>query len=100
MITAADTNVLSDLIFHNERFESQSRAWLEEAQGRGAVVICHVVYAELVSPYKSRVALEEELESLGVTLSPITDDIAYEAGLRWSRYRHAGGPRTRSSPTF
>ena len=40
------------------------------------------------------------LNDLGVELSPIDDTIAYEAGLRWQRYREAGGTRERLLPDF
>ena len=32
--------------------------------------------------------------------SPVTTEIAYEAGLRWQRYRQAGGPRERIITDF
>ena len=35
-----------------------------------------------------------------MSVSPITTEIAYEAGLRWRRYREAGGPRTRIITDF
>ena len=38
--------------------------------------------------------------SINVTCSPVTTAIAYEAGLRWQRYRRAGGPRQRIITDF
>ena len=35
-----------------------------------------------------------------MTVSPIDSDVAHEAGLRWGRYRRAGGSRTRILPDF
>ena len=45
--------------------------------------------------YRDRAALDNALLELGTTLSPIDSSIAFEAGLRWKRYRAAGGPRNR-----
>lgn len=35
-----------------------------------------------------------------MTLSPIDTSIAYEAGLRWTRYRRTGGPLERIISDF
>ena len=40
------------------------------------------------------------LNSRNSIVLPITTDIAYEAGLRWQRYRRAGGPRERIITDF
>ena len=100
MITAVDTNVLADLFFSNQQFMAQSRAWIEEAQTRGGVVISYIVYAELAASLGNRASLEGQLQNISVTISPITMDIAHEAGLRWGQYRRAGGPRTRILTDF
>ena len=47
-----------------------------------------------------RSALEAALQELNVTISPIDTNVAYEAGLRWARYRREGGPRTRIMTDF
>ena len=100
MTTASDTNVLLDIIQRNPRYLSQSREWLDIAHSRGNVIICPVVYGELVPAVSSKAELDYTLEELGVELSPIDDAIAYEAGLRWQRYRQAGGTRARLLPDF
>jgi len=75
VITAVDTNVLLDVCVSHVPHYAQSRQWLTAAYDRGAIFVCDVVYAEL---------------------SPIDTSIAsYAAGLRWSQYRRAGGPRSR-----
>ena len=100
MTAAADTNVLLDIIQRNPRYFSQSIEWLNIARGRGPVVICAIVYGELVPAVSNKTELDDTLEDLGIALSPIDDAIAYEAGLRWQRYRESGGTRARLLPDF
>ena len=100
MTTAVDTNVLLDFFQGDPVHGPQSREWLRLAQSRGAIVICAVVYGELVPAFDSKSDLDEALNSIRATLSSINDAIAYEAGWRWQRYRQAGGPRTRILPDF
>ena len=100
MITAVDTNVLFDLFLTDSPHHSQSRTWLRRAYDRGAVIVCDVVYAELVPAFANRTSLDDALRDIGATLSPIDSAIAYEAGLRWKRYRSAGGPRQRVITDF
>ena len=70
------------------------------ARQRGPLLVCDVVYAELVLQFENRDALDAALHSVGATVSPIDTDIAYNAGLRWGQYRRAGGPRTRILADF
>ena len=100
MTIAVDTNVLLDVIESNPQFAAQSQEWIDIALSRGDVIICAVVYGELVPSFDSKVDMDARLRSIGVALSPIDDVIAYEAGLRWQRYRQAGGMRTRLLPDF
>lgn len=81
MITALDTNVLAFL--YNRTPEalsiSQDLQWLARA---GKLVICGVVYAELLAGRgRSRAALNVFLEAVGVELDPDMDErIWAEAG--------------------
>ena len=59
-----------------------------------------MVYAELVPAFGDRNALEAALREIGATISPINTAIAYQAGMRWLRYRQAGGPRNRIITDF
>ncbi len=95
MTSAVDTNVLLDLFLAIEQFEHQSMKWLQEAEEQGPIVICHVVYAELIPAFGDRDALEKALQRLNVVISPIDTAIACEAGLPWRQYRWAVGPRNR-----
>ena len=100
MITAVDTNVLVDVFQRSEPYYWQSRQWLQTAYDNGDVLVCEIVYAELAESFGSRGALDDALRSIHATVSPIDADIAYEAGVRWFRYRRAGGPRTRILTDF
>lgn len=100
MITSVDTNVLLDVFISDTPHHSQSQEWLIGAYDRGAILVCDVVYAELVPAFGDRSALDGALRQINATISPLDTTIAYEAGLRWSRYRQAGGPRTRIMSDF
>lgn len=100
MISAVDTSVLLDVFLPDERHGPRSKEWLRNAYDRGAILVCDVVYAELVPAFEGRSKLDEALREINVTISPIDTSIAYEAGLRWLRYRQAGGPRTRIISDF
>ena len=95
MITAVDTNVLLDVFIPSDEHGPRSREWLSAAYNAGAVIICDLVYAELVPAFTSRVSLDGALREIGAALSSINSSIAYEAGLRWKLYRESGGPRNR-----
>ena len=100
MISAVDTSVLLDVFLPDERHGPRSKEWLRDAYDRGAILVCDVVYAELVPAFEGRSKLDEALREINVTISPLDTSIAYEAGLRWLRYRQAGGPRTRIITDF
>ena len=40
------------------------------------------------------------MREINATTSPVDTAIAYDAGLRWMRYRRAGGPRERIISDF
>ena len=100
MITAVDTSVLLDLFLSQSPFHAQSRDRLAAAYSAGAIVICDIVYAELVPRFGDRRDLDTALREINVGPSPIDTAIAHEAGLRWGQYRQAGGSRTRILSDF
>ena len=100
MITAVDTSVLGDIFLPDDRFGPHSRRRLIIAHTAGAIIVSDVVYAELVPMFGDRKRLDGALREMNVRSSPIDSDIAWEAGLRWMRYRRAGGPRTRILADF
>ena len=95
MITAIDTNILLDVLASDAPHHAESVSRLIDAYDRGAILVCDLVYAELVPAFDDRNALEGALRAINATMSPIDTAIAYEAGSRWARYRRAGGSRQR-----
>lgn len=100
MITAVDTSILLDVTLSDARHGPQSIRSLRDAFNRGAILVCDVVYAELVPAFGDRDALDSALRVIGARTSPVDNSIAYEAGVRWMRYRRAGGPRDRIITDF
>ena len=100
MITAVDTNVLLDIFIPSDQHGPWSREQLTVAYNAGALVICDIVYAELVAFFGERGALDRALQQVNIALSSIESSIAYEAGLRWMHYHRAGGPRRRILADF
>ncbi len=100
MITAVDTNVLMDTFRSGSPHHTQSQTWLRTAYDSGAIIVCDVVYAELVPFFRDRSQLDEALSAVNAAVSSIDTSIAYQAGARWMQYRRAGGPRTRIIADF
>ena len=73
---------------------------MRAAYDAGAIMVCDVVYAELAPAFADRASLDRALQAMGAAPSPIDSAMAYEAGLRWKRYRMAGGPRKRIITDF
>lgn len=100
MITAVDTNVLLDLFLAGAEHHEESAQALRVAHDAGEIIASDIVYAEIVPHFGDRSLLDGALREANVSLSPIDTDIAWQAGLRWMRYRRAGGPRTRLLADF
>lgn len=97
MITALDTNVLSDLLDQTPRSAAVSSRLGGYAR-QGPLVICGVVYAELHGRRNtSRAAIDTFLTSTGIRLDLIMSENAWaEAGRANADYharRRAGGAR-------
>lgn len=100
MITAVDTSILLDVFLSDSRHGPGSMEALRDAYDGGAILVCDVVYAKLVPAFEDQSALDGALREIGARPSPIDTAIAYEAGMRWMRYRRAGGPRDRIITDF
>ena len=100
MITAVDTSVLLDVFLPDESYGPASREWLRSAYDEGAIIVCDVVYAELVAAFADRGALDRALGEISAQVSSFDTAMAYEAGARWIRYRQAGGSRERIITDF
>ena len=100
MIAAVDTSVLLDVFLPDPRYGKESQQRVRTAYDAGAVIVSDVVYAELTAAFPDRATLDRALGEINATTSPIDTDIAFEAGVRWKRYRQAGGPRKRIITDF
>ena len=100
MITAVDTSALLDVFLPDDRYGEQSKTWLRAAYDTGAIIVCDIVYAELAPAFPDRAVLDRALREINATTSPVDTAIAYDAGMRWLRYRQSGGPRTRIISDF
>jgi hypothetical protein len=99
MITAIDSSVFL-AIFNGE---PGAEHWIEaliEARREGRLVLCEIVFAEIVPAFPDREALESRLHSMGATVLPIENLAAWEAGRTFRQYRDAGGPREHLIPDF
>jgi len=100
MITAVDTNILLDVFLPDKKYANRSAALLRRAYDEGALVICDIVYAELVPQFNNRALLNSTLARINVTLSAMNSDIAYLAGEKWDLYRKTGGKKERIITDF
>ncbi len=95
-----DTSVLLDVFIADARHGQRSKSWLRAAYDAGAIVLCDIVYAELIPAFHDRSALDRALREINAAASPIDTAVAYDAGVRWMRYRQAAGPRGRIITDF
>ena len=100
MITAVDTSILLDIFFPDKRFAEGSAGLLKIAYDEGALLICDVVYAELVPQFKKRNLLDGTLGRLNISVSSLDLETAFLAGEKWGQYRQAGGKRERIITDF
>ncbi len=100
MITAVDTNILLDVFLPDEKFASDSSKLLKLAYDEGALIICAIVYAELVPQFEGRSILDSTLATINVTLSPVDTEVTFLAGEKWKAYRRSGGKRERIITDF
>ncbi len=100
MISALDTNILLDIFLPDKRFTKGSKSLLRSAYDEGALVLCDVVYAELVPKFADRHKLDETLSLINVTVSSLDTEVAYIAGEKWKLYRKSGGKRSRIITDF
>ena len=86
MITAADTNILLDILIPDESHLKSSKALLDECAGKGQLIICEIVYSELASQFFSERDLKAFLSDTGIRLIHSGEKSLYMAGERWKEY--------------
>ena len=100
MITAVDTSVLLDVFTADPHFVTASQTALRQAIQVGSLNVCAIVIAEIRPCFPARDQLTAALDTLGVKLSPISQEAAFIAGEMWQQYRRAGGQRERLIADF
>jgi predicted nucleic acid-binding protein len=100
MITAVDTNILLDIFLPDKKFIESSSNLLKTAFDQGGLIVCDIVYAELVPQFKNRSLLDRTLEVLNISISYLDRDVAFLAGEKWGLYKEKGGKRDRIITDF
>jgi hypothetical protein len=86
MIAAVDTNILLDILIPDEPHMARSKELLDDYLGRGSLIICEMVYAELASQFLSEGDLSLFLSDTGIRLVHSGEQSLREAGVRWAAY--------------
>ena len=100
MITAVDTSILLDVFLPDKIFADASSRLLKMAYDEGALIMCDIVYAELVPQFEERSMLDNTLATINVNLSSVDTEIVCLAGKKWGEYRKSGGTRKRIITDF
>jgi hypothetical protein len=80
MITAVDTHILLDVFLPDERFATDSAELFKVAYDEVALIICGIVYTELIPQFEDRQRLDNTLASINVALPSVGTDVAFLAG--------------------
>lgn len=100
MIVAVDTNVILDVVTGDRTFGPESKRLMGQAFDSGQLVICELVYAELVPQFEDQTALDAVLGEMGLQIAPAGLEVAWLAGRKILDYRTAGGGRERILADF
>ncbi len=99
MLTAVDSSILFSIF----KGEADATDWVDRLvgeRGRGQLVVCDVVYAEIATLFPDHSEMESTLARLGIRLDPIGAAAAHMAGQVFLEYRRRGGPRKYMVPDF
>ncbi len=100
MITTVEASVVVDVCAADDRFGQISPIRPFAANGGGAAIASEIVQAESARAFGDWPLPDRALGEVHVQISPINAYIAFEAGMRWLRYRQCGGPRARILADF
>jgi predicted nucleic acid-binding protein len=81
-------------------FRDSSLSALGVARSLGALLVCPIVWAEVMACSRNRSAMLRALSEAGLQFDPFDQACADLAGELWSEYRRAGGARTRIVADF
>ncbi len=100
MKTLLDTNIVSDLMYRDERWWQWSFDALVSAKARGEVMVNVVVYAELCVRPEIERGLDDFLTQLSINVAPISTDVGRAAAVAFREYRAQGGAKVNVLPDF
>jgi predicted nucleic acid-binding protein len=100
MVTASDSTILIDVFSGSPILEAKASLALREANARGIIVICDVVYAEVCASFPSREECDEFLGDLKIKVESLDLTSSFIASRSWLSYPKAGGKRLRILPDF
>jgi len=101
MLTAVDTNILIDVLEADPEFGEASCQALKQASSEGGLLLCDVVWAEVFTLYHDQEdALRENLSSMNMKFSPLTQQSSEMAACCWHAYRKRAGDRRRIAADF
>jgi len=89
MITAVDTNILLDILIGDPDFYDKSFSLIEEYGAKGALIICPLVYTELLvffikrSKDEATTKLDEFLSNLSITVIGFSKEDTLTAATAW-----------------
>ncbi len=86
MISAIDTNVLLDILIPNADFADNSLKSLENADKKGDMIICELVFAELSTQFSDLAELQMFLHDTGIQLVNSNMQALYRSGIAWKSY--------------
>lgn len=98
-VIAVDSAVLVELLSNAEQADA-AESTLREALGRGPVVVCDVVVAEVCSSLRDGDQALQALEEMGISYSAVEQRAAVRAGEMQRRYRSRGDGRQRNATDF
>ena len=100
MITFIDTNVLLDVFLPDPQWGQKSKESHEQAYSQGSLIINEIIYAQLAPQFEKKALLDDTLKHLGVQIKSIELETAFQAGMKWKKYRKSGGKRDRILADF
>lgn len=100
MLTAIDTNVLSDVFRRDPKYYEESAAALRLALNQGAVVACEVVWAEISAAFASTSEAEGAMNQIRIDYDALDLPSCLGCAEAWRQYRRSGGSRSRVIADF
>ena len=100
MVSVIDTNILLDIFLPDPVYGESSLKLLEKMYQQGSLVICDIVYSELVPQFNEKNLLDESLEKIGINIISSNTNTLYQAGQLWLQYRKQQKGRGRIIPDF